>query len=171
MIWRPQPLPESTHSATCRFERCPVCRLLYVNGPFRGEQLCQPGLWLSQYCPNRRHSSTESTRRTHNLHREANNRRRLIRKDARAKDPLPLVLPVSPPTLVLVGVVTEANGGFALVPTPNQAGTNRIRVGDQIDGWRVAQIAPRQLFLARDDRSAAFTLFQGDGGPTVGSSA
>jgi hypothetical protein len=85
-----------------------------------------------------------------------------------ASDPVPLVLPVSPPTLVLVGVVTEANGGFALVRTPNQAGTHRIRVGDQIDGWRVAQIAPRRLFLARQDRSAAFTLFQGDGGPTVG---
>jgi hypothetical protein len=39
-----------------------------------------------------------------------------------------------------------------------------IRVGDQIKGWTVTQIEPFRLFLSRDDRLAAFTLFKGLGG-------
>ena len=37
--------------------------------------------------------------------------------------------------------------------------TRRVRIGDDIGGWKVTQIEERQLVLSLDDRSATFTLF------------
>jgi hypothetical protein len=79
--------------------------------------------------------------------------------------PVPPVPPAPPPSIALIGVITEAEGSFAVV---NQAGTNksiRARMGDQIDGWTVTQIADRQLVLSRDGRVANFSMFKGSGGP------
>jgi hypothetical protein len=87
--------------------------------------------------------------------------------------PVPPVAPASPPSIALIGVIMEANGSFAVVRAGTQAGTNqaaanksiRVRIGDQIDGWMVTQIADLQLVLSRDGRVANFSMFKGRGGP------
>src|ERR1700674_175964 len=86
-------------------------------------------------------------------------------------EPGPPALPTPPPSIVLIGIVTQAHGSFAVVRTGTQAAMNdsiSIRVGDQIKGWTVTQIEPFRLFLSRDDRLAAFTLFKGLGGLSGG---
>jgi hypothetical protein len=87
--------------------------------------------------------------------------------------PVPPVAPAPPPSIALIGVIMEANGSFAVVRAGTQAGTNqaaanksiRVRIGDQIDGWMVTQIADLQLVLSRDGRVANFSMFKGRGGP------
>ena len=47
--------------------------------------------------------------------------------------------------------------------------TRRVRIGDDIAGWKVTQIEERQLVLSLDDRSATFTLFSSQhAGPSEG---
>jgi hypothetical protein len=41
----------------------------------------------------------------------------------------------------------------------------RVRIGDDIGGWKVAQIEGRRLVLVLDDRIATFTIFAGKGAP------
>ena len=43
----------------------------------------------------------------------------------------------------------------------------RARVGDDIAGWTVAQIEPRRVILAHDDRSVSYTLFERAGAKTA----
>ena len=38
----------------------------------------------------------------------------------------------------------------------------RVRIGDDIEGWRVSQIEGRKVVLSLDDHLATFTLFSDD---------
>jgi hypothetical protein len=67
--------------------------------------------------------------------------------------------PVPPPGVVLLGIVTQADGARAMVRTEASDKVVRARLGDEIGGWKVTQIEPRRLTLSNDDRSVSFSLF------------
>jgi hypothetical protein len=70
--------------------------------------------------------------------------------------------------VALFGVVRDGDEFRAIVRTGPAAGTMRVRVGDDIGGWKVAQIERRRIVLVLDDRTATFTMFTGnsaDGAP------
>jgi hypothetical protein len=67
--------------------------------------------------------------------------------------------PVPPPVLSLYGIITDDNGALAILrPSPTEK-IGRVRLGDEVGGWRVSLIESRRLVLSRDDRTATFTLF------------
>ena len=82
-----------------------------------------------------------------------------------APPPAPIVAasppppPPPPPKVILFGIVMDADDARAVVGVGTAAKTLRVRVGDDIGGWKVTQIEERQLVLSLDDRSATFTLF------------
>jgi general secretion pathway protein N len=67
--------------------------------------------------------------------------------------------PVPPPSVVLLGIVTESNEARAMVRSDPSGKVVRARLGDEIGGWKVTQIEPRRLVLSIDDRSVSFYLF------------
>jgi len=69
--------------------------------------------------------------------------------------------PPPPPNLILFGIVMDAEEAHAVVGVERADKTRRVRIGDDIGGWKVTQIEERQLVLSLDDRSATFTLFNG----------
>jgi general secretion pathway protein N len=68
--------------------------------------------------------------------------------------------PPTPPALVLLGIVVDADGARAFVRAA-EGKTVRLRIGEEISGWSVAQIEQRRLVLSLADRNAVFTLFGG----------
>jgi len=69
--------------------------------------------------------------------------------------------PPPPPNLILFGIVMDADDARAVVGVGTGDKTRRVRIGDDIGGWKVTQIEERQLVLSLDDRSATYTLFSG----------
>lgn len=67
--------------------------------------------------------------------------------------------PAPPPQLALFGIVVEAGEASAVVRGAPSEKVMHVRVGDQVDGWEVSQIAERQIVLSQDDRSVTFTMF------------
>ncbi len=53
----------------------------------------------------------------------------------------------------------DAEGPSAIVRDTPSGKAVRVRVGDDLDGWKIAQIDDRQLMLSLDDRSVTFTMF------------
>ena len=81
-----------------------------------------------------------------------------------AQPPPPIIAaapPPPPPKLILFGIVMDAEEAHAVVGVGTADKTRRVRIGDDIGGWKVTQIEERQLVLSLDDRSATFTLFRG----------
>jgi hypothetical protein len=81
-----------------------------------------------------------------------------------ARPPAPIIAaapPPPPPKLILFGIVMDADEARAVVGVGTADKTRRVRIGDDIGGWKVTQIEERQLVLSLDDRSATFTLFNG----------
>jgi hypothetical protein len=75
---------------------------------------------------------------------------------------LPVITPPPPPpNVVLFGTVLEADEARAVVRVAPKNEIIRVRIGEEIEGWKVTQIERRQLVLSLDDRSATFTLFGG----------
>lgn len=66
--------------------------------------------------------------------------------------------PASAPELKLAGVVEGPDGSVAVVD--NGGRVERLRLGDQVDGWLVTQIGPSSLKLTLDEREEEFRLFQ-----------
>jgi general secretion pathway protein N len=78
----------------------------------------------------------------------------------RAPDPPPP--PPEPPNVSLVGVVMDGEEARALVRFGSVNKVIHARIGDDIEGWKVAQIEGRKLVLSLDGRLATFTMFSGD---------
>lgn len=88
---------------------------------------------------------------------------------ARAK-PAP---PPAPPSVALLGVVIDEDGARAVLRVGRPEKIMRLRVGDDVGGWKVSQIDARQLVLSLEDRTATFTLFSrthADKAPNAGGS-
>jgi hypothetical protein len=68
--------------------------------------------------------------------------------------------PPEPPAIVLLGVVTDAQGTHAIIKPSFSDKAHSIQIGDDISGWKAAEIEPRRLVLTRDTRSDTITLFE-----------
>jgi len=88
-----------------------------------------------------------------------------------ASEPPP---PPPPPDVALFGIVMDGDGAQAVVRAGPADKIVRVRVGDDIGGWKVAQIDGRRLILSLDDRIATFLMFAGNsanGAPRTGAEA
>ena len=79
--------------------------------------------------------------------------------------PSPAPPPPPPPNVTLVGIVMDAEEARAIVQAGPQNEIRRVRIGDDIGGWKVAHIEGRQLVLLLGSRMATFTMFGGHGNP------
>ena len=74
--------------------------------------------------------------------------------------PAPPAPPAPPPDLVLFGVVMDGENARAVVRAGADKRLLRAQIGDEIDGWKVAQIDGRKVVLAsQDGRFATYRLF------------
>jgi hypothetical protein len=74
-------------------------------------------------------------------------------------------LPSAPPNVVLFGVVMDGEGARAIVRVGADKRLLRAQMGDEIDGWKVAQIEGRKVVLAsQDGRFATYRLFNDERG-------
>jgi len=64
--------------------------------------------------------------------------------------------------VALFGIVMDGDEAHAVVRAGPAAKIMRVRVGDDIGGWQVAQIEGRQLVLSLGDRLATFMMFNGN---------
>jgi hypothetical protein len=71
--------------------------------------------------------------------------------------------PPPPPDVALFGIVMDGDEARAVVRTGPAEKIMRVRIGDDIGGWKVSQIEGRRLVLSRDDRIATFMMFTGNG--------
>ncbi|UPJ51659.1 hypothetical protein IVB30_10090 [Bradyrhizobium sp. 200] len=79
--------------------------------------------------------------------------------------PAPAELPSPPPNLVLLGVVMDGESARAIVRAGADKRLLRAQMGDEIDGWKVAQIDGRKVVLAsQDGRFATYRLFNDERG-------
>src|SRR5260370_15835321 len=88
--------------------------------------------------------------------------------------PEPPPPPPPPPDVALFGIVMDGDEARAVVRAGPAAKIMNVRVGDDIGGWKVAQIEGRQLVLSLDDRIATFMMFTGNsanGAPRTGPEA
>jgi hypothetical protein len=76
--------------------------------------------------------------------------------------PEPPPPPPPPPDVALFGIVMDGDEAHAVVRAGPAAKIMNVRVGDDIGGWKVAQIEGRQLVLSLDDRIATFMMFAGN---------
>jgi len=74
--------------------------------------------------------------------------------------PPPPPPPPAPPNVVLLGVVMDGDLARAIIQAAPGNVVRRVRVGDDIGGWKVSQIEPRRLILSLEGRVATFTLFE-----------
>ena len=92
--------------------------------------------------------------------------RPLFSPTRRPPAPPPLVVvapppPPPPPDVVLLGVVMDGEEARAVIRTGPTAKVTRVRIGDDVGGWKVGQIEAQRLVLLLDERTATFTLFTG----------
>jgi len=79
--------------------------------------------------------------------------------------PRPPPPPPEPPNVTLVGIVMDAGEARAIVQPGPTNEVRRVRIGDEIGGWKVAQIESRRLVLKLDSRQATFSMFSGHRNP------
>jgi hypothetical protein len=68
--------------------------------------------------------------------------------------------PPAPPNLTLLGVLMERQGLRAIVQPDAPNKIRMVKIGDEIGGWKVSVIEPRELILAQEERSSTFSLFK-----------
>jgi general secretion pathway protein N len=75
----------------------------------------------------------------------------------------PVAVVPQPPNVQLFGIVIDDEGARAIVRAGSEK-VGRVQIGDDVGGWKVAQIEGRRLVLSLDGRFATFTLFSNDSG-------
>ena len=76
--------------------------------------------------------------------------------------PEPPTPPPPPPSVALFGIVMDGDEAHAIVRAGPADKIMRVAVGDDIGGWKVAQIEERRLVLSLDGRIATFMMFAGN---------
>lgn len=66
--------------------------------------------------------------------------------------------PSAPPPLVLTGIVIADDKAYAIVSERLGARPKTVQVGDDIAGWRVDQIAPRQIVMTSGSQRIVLDL-------------
>jgi general secretion pathway protein N len=64
----------------------------------------------------------------------------------------------TPPDLHLIGVIVGSDEQRAIVKRAREVKSFGVAAGDQIDGWTVAHIEPRQIILQHDEKSATIAF-------------
>ncbi|HLW90838.1 MAG TPA: hypothetical protein VKS78_06000 [Roseiarcus sp.] len=77
---------------------------------------------------------------------------------ARAEPPAPSPRPQAP-SVTLFGIMTDRNGSEAVLRSGGSVKDARVRVGDDVGGWKVSGIDERRLILTLEDRSVSVDLF------------
>jgi hypothetical protein len=72
------------------------------------------------------------------------------------------VKPIDPPSIILLGIITEGGQARAVLRTPSSNKVVRARLGDEVGNWTVTGIEPRRLVLSHDDRAVSYALFAGN---------
>lgn len=72
-----------------------------------------------------------------------------------------VVKPIDPPSIVLLGIVSEGGQARAVLRTQSSSKVVRARLGDEVASWTVTRIEPRRLTLSHDDRAVSYALFAG----------
>jgi len=80
------------------------------------------------------------------------------------RGPEPPPPPAPPPNVTLSGIVMDGEEARAVVRTGPANQVVRVRIGDDVGGWKVSQIEGRKLVLSLDGRLATFTLFNSENG-------
>jgi hypothetical protein len=70
--------------------------------------------------------------------------------------------PPPPPDVALLGVVMDGEQARAVIRTSPADKMTRVTIGDDVGGWKVAQIEGRKLVLSLDGRLATFMMFSGN---------
>jgi hypothetical protein len=70
--------------------------------------------------------------------------------------------PPPPPDVALLGVVMDGEQARAVIRASPADKMTRVTIGDDIGGWKVAQIEGRKLVLSLDGRLATFVMFSGN---------
>jgi general secretion pathway protein N len=82
--------------------------------------------------------------------------------------------PAPPPNVALFGIVMDGEEARAVVRAGPAEKIMRVGIGDDIGGWKVAQIEGRRLVLSLNGRIATFMMFAGNsanGAPRTGADA
>jgi hypothetical protein len=75
--------------------------------------------------------------------------------------PPPPPPPPPPPDVALLGVVMDGEQARAVIRASPADKMTRVTIGDDVGGWKVAQIEGRKLVLSLDGRLATFMMFSG----------
>lgn len=73
--------------------------------------------------------------------------------------PPPPPPPPPPPDVALFGIVMDGENTRAIIRAGPAAKVTRVGIGDDVGGWKVAQIEGRKLVLMLDGRLATFLMF------------
>ncbi len=77
--------------------------------------------------------------------------------------------PLAPPSVILLGVLKSTDATHAVLRAGGAEKIAHVRVGDDVGGWKVAEIAARNLILSLDERTFAVPLFAGNDPSQTGS--
>jgi hypothetical protein len=75
--------------------------------------------------------------------------------------PPPPPPPPPAPDVSLFGIVMDGENARAIIRAGPAAKVTRVGIGDDVGGWKVAQIEGRKLVLMLDGRLATFLMFTG----------
>jgi hypothetical protein len=64
--------------------------------------------------------------------------------------------------VALLGVVMDGEQARAVIRASPADKMTRVTIGDDVGGWKVAQIEGRKLVLSLDGRLATFVMFSGN---------
>jgi general secretion pathway protein N len=79
--------------------------------------------------------------------------------------------PPPPPDVALFGIVMDGTTARAVIRANPAAKMTNVEIGDDVGGWKVAQIEGQKLVLALDGRLATFVMFSRANANNVATSA
>jgi hypothetical protein len=97
-----------------------------------------------------------SATREHPLFSPSRRAPQLVTASAR---PPPAPPPAQPPNIELHGTIINAEDAFAIIFSSAENRTTRVRVGDEIAGWKVSAIDERKMVLSLKERTSEYTIF------------